>query len=239
MFSFKAFSDPKLQTGSLFAYQAARNVMWANVLTRLKVAISWHINVLCVCTTARREFGWSIHVKNHNALIIVFLEMPLPIFRIAQEKTRVWWIQNTPHSLQTEATGEAFRGTAFCWVTEECGQSRLPRQTRVIGSFGRSEVLNNGGLSSGRHRPTLGCLAWFYLYSSSWDLRKIPSCGVYWRKNTAKWSCGSPICKYGPCQPNCSPCWQWFGPKSLSCPKNTGFPWGWFETRQGVVRQNR
>lgn len=51
MFSFKAFSDPKLQTSSLFAYQAARNVMWASVLTRLKVAISWHINILCVCTT--------------------------------------------------------------------------------------------------------------------------------------------------------------------------------------------
>lgn len=159
MFSFKVFSDPKLRTSSLFAYQAARKVMWANVLTRLKVAISWHINILCVCTTARREFGSSIHVKNHNALIIVFLEMPLPIFRIVQEKTRVWWIQNTPHTLQTEATGEAFRGTAFRWVTEECGQSCVPRQTRVIGSFGRSEVPNNGGPSSGRCRPTLGRMA--------------------------------------------------------------------------------
>lgn len=97
MFSFKAFSDPKLQTSSLFAYQTARNVMWANVLTRLKVAVSWHINILCVCTMAQREFGWSIHVKNHNALIIVFLEMPLPIFRIVQEKTRLMDSKYTTH----------------------------------------------------------------------------------------------------------------------------------------------
>lgn len=138
MFSFKAFSDPKLQTSPLFAYHAARNVMWANVLTRLKVAISWHINILCVCTMARREFGSSIHVRHHNALIIVFLEKPLPTLRILGETTSVRWIQNTPHTLQTEATGEGFRGTAFCWVTEECGQSCVPRQTRVIGSFGRS-----------------------------------------------------------------------------------------------------
>lgn len=210
MFSFKAFSDPKLQTSSLFAYQAACNVMWANVLTRLKVAISWHINILCMCATAQREFDSSIHVKNHNALITVFLEMPLPIFRIVQEKTRVWWIQNTPHTLHTEATGEAFRGSAFQLVTEECGQSLVPWQTCVIGSFGRSEILNNVGLSGGRWRPTLGHMVWFYLRFSFWDLTQIPSCGVYWRKNTAKWSCGSPVCKYGLCQPNCSPCWQWF-----------------------------
>lgn len=70
---------------------------------------------------AQWEFVSGIHVKNHNALIIVFLEMPLPIFKIVQEKTRVWWIQNTPHTLQTQATGEAFRGIAFQWVTEECG----------------------------------------------------------------------------------------------------------------------
>lgn len=150
MFSFKAFSDPKLQSTSLFAYQAAHNVMWANVLTRLKVAISWHINILCVYTMAQREFGSGIHVKSRNALIIVFLEMPLPIFRIVQEKTRVWRIQNTPHTLQTQATGEAFR-----WVTEECGQSCVPWQTHVIGSFGNTEVLNNGSPSSGQHRPTL------------------------------------------------------------------------------------
>lgn len=123
MFSFKASPAPKLQASSLFAYHAARNVMWTNVLTRLKVAVSWHISILCVCTMAPREFGLSIHVKNHSALIIIFLEMPLPIFRIVQEKTRVWWIQNTPHTLQTEATSEAFRGTAYQWVTEECGRA--------------------------------------------------------------------------------------------------------------------
>lgn len=159
MFSFKAFSDPELQTSSLFAYQESCNVMWANMLTRLKAAISWHISILCVCTMARRELDWRIHVKNHNALITVFLEMLLPIFRMVQEKTRVWWIQNTPHTLPTEATGEAFRRTAFRWVTEECGQSCMPWQTRVIGSFGLSEVLNNGGPSGGQHRPMLGCMA--------------------------------------------------------------------------------
>lgn len=159
MFSFKGFSDPKLQTSSLFAYQAAHNVMWANVLTRLKVAISWHISIVCACTTAQREFGSGIHVNNHNALITVFLEMPLPIFRIVQEITRIWWIQNTPRTLQTQATGEAFRGIAFRWVTEECGQSCVPWQTGVIRSFGHTEVLNNGSPSGGRHRPTLDRMA--------------------------------------------------------------------------------
>lgn len=110
MFSFKVFSDTKVPTSSLFAYQAARNVVWANVLTRLKVAISWHINIVCVCTMAQREFCSSIHVKNHNALIIVFLEMPLPIFRTVQEKTRVWWIQNTPHCLHLRPQAKPFEG---------------------------------------------------------------------------------------------------------------------------------
>lgn len=238
MFSFKAFPDPKLQASSLFAYHAAHNVMWANVLTRLKVAVSWHISILGVCTKAPGELGFGVQVKNHSALIIIFLEMPLPIFRIVQEKTRVWWIQNTPHTLQTEATSEAFRGTAYHRGHWGMWKS-APRQTRIIRSFGLSEVLNNGRPTGGRQRPTSGGMAWFYLCSSSRDLRQMPSCGVYWRKNTAKWSCGSPICKYGPCQPNCSPCWQWFGPKALSCPKNTGFPWGRFEARQGVIRQNR
>lgn len=40
MFSFKVYPDPKLQTSPLFAYHAAHNVMWANVLTSLKVAVS-------------------------------------------------------------------------------------------------------------------------------------------------------------------------------------------------------
>lgn len=36
----KPFLTPNSKPGSVFAYRAARNVMWANVLTRLKVAIS-------------------------------------------------------------------------------------------------------------------------------------------------------------------------------------------------------
>lgn len=73
----------------MFAYRAAHNVMWANVLTRLKVAVFSHISIVCVYTMAPREFGFGIHVKNPSALIIIFLEVPLPIFRIVQEKTRV------------------------------------------------------------------------------------------------------------------------------------------------------
>lgn len=41
-------------------------------------------------------------------------------------------------------------------VTEECGQRYVPWLTCVIGSFGHSELLNNGGPSSGQSRPTLG-----------------------------------------------------------------------------------
>lgn len=35
-----------------------------------------------------KEFGLSVHVKNPSALIIIFLDVPLPISRTAQEKTR-------------------------------------------------------------------------------------------------------------------------------------------------------
>lgn len=44
---------------------------------------------------------------NHNALIIVFLEMPLPIFRIVQEKTRVWWILKKIHHTPSKRRPQA------------------------------------------------------------------------------------------------------------------------------------
>ena len=75
MFRFKAFSDPKLI--SLFVHQAAHNEMWATVLTRLMVAISWQINIFCVRAMPQRVFGWNIHMKKKKQ------RLKLCIFRIA------------------------------------------------------------------------------------------------------------------------------------------------------------
>lgn len=159
---------------------------------------------------------WKIHKPSH-----VFLENMLPILRNVQEKTS-WWFQNAPHTLQTEATGKAFQGTAYQPVREECRpgchnklliRSLCLQQwpTQLRSTWADSELCGS-------------ILSLLFLQRSEADV----ACGGYWRKNTAKCSCGSPISKYGFSQPNCSPFWQWFRPKVLSCLKNADYPWGWF-----------
>lgn len=207
--------------------------MWPNVLTRLKLAISWHISILCVYKGPKGVLFRHSCEKPQRLSHCIFRNAAPNIQKKRQESCGF-----KIHRAASEATDEVFPPTEFHRVTAECRRDSVPWQTlcyRIIWPFCS---LNNGGPDGGQRGPTLGCMAQFYL-CISWDLRRIPSCGVYWRRNAAKWSCGGPICKYGPCQPNCSPCWQWFGPRAPSCPKNTGFLWGWLETRQGVVRQNR
>lgn len=113
-------------------------------------------------------------------------------------------------------------------------------QTSVIGSFAWSELLNKGDPRSGRCRPTSNHTAYLYLCFSFRDQRETLSSGVYWRQNTAKSSCGWPVCKYGCCQPNCSPCWQWFLGLNLCLAQRTQASLGGgLQPNRGLFRQNR
>lgn len=113
-------------------------------------------------------------------------------------------------------------------------------QTFVIGLFAWSELLNNGDPRSGRYKPTSNHTADLYLWFPLWDQRETRSSGVYWRQNTAKSSCGWPVCKCGCCQPNCSPCWRWFlGLNSCLAQRTQASLGGGLQASRGLFRQNR
>lgn len=107
MFSYKACVTPNPKQ-FFCLHTELTTMLWAKVLTRLTIVISWHINIFCVWIVPWSVFCQSM--KNHNALIIVFLVTLLAISSIVQEKTRVWWAQNTPHSRQLRPQAKPFEG---------------------------------------------------------------------------------------------------------------------------------
>lgn len=227
------------------------------MLTRLKVALSRHISIVwvyvfvCVCVHNGPKGVWfECSCEKPQCLNHHIFGRAAPNFQDCageDKKSPVnFRIRHTPCEPRPQAkpfeglhTAGSLRNVDKRATVNYCYQIILPLW-----------VLNNGGPISGRRRPTLRPHGMnpslFLLWRSQTD-------AVLWcllTKNTAKWSCGWPICKYGPCQPNCSPCWQWLEPKNSILPKeHRSFfffftplilnPWGWFETRQGVIRQNR
>lgn len=237
MFSFKGFSDPKLQTSSLSAYQAARNLMWAKVSTRLWVIVFRPVPCSTSALWPRGEFTSRVHVKHSKPKSVFLGKKTLSIFRTAEEKTKLK-LCTTHHpggghrrSLLRNYIPVGRRGMCRKYVSW---------QTSVIGSFACSERLNKGDPRSGRCRPTSNRTAYLYLCFSSRDQRATLSSGVYWRQNPAKSSCGWPVCKYGCCQPNCSPCWQWFLGLNLCLAQRTQTSLGGgLQPNRGLFRQNR